>query len=96
MPWKVSEQDAPEPPDIDVTVAHPARRYDYYPGGKAHSAADREAAGKVLAVLLVAVLHFIRDPEDPERIVTSSPCGLIARAYCAGSRPARGRWNRPY
>ncbi len=51
MLWKVFEQDAPEPPDIDVTVAHPARMYDYYLGGKTHFAADREAAGKVLAVL---------------------------------------------
>jgi S-adenosyl methyltransferase len=47
----VFEQDAPEPPEIDVTVAHPARMYDYYLGGKTHFAADREAAEKVLAVL---------------------------------------------
>jgi hypothetical protein len=40
-----------EPPQIDVTVAHPARMYDYYLGGKTHFAADREAADKVLAVL---------------------------------------------
>jgi hypothetical protein len=40
-----------EPPEIDITVAHPARMYDYYLGGKTHFAADREAAEKVLAVL---------------------------------------------
>src|ERR1700733_12716439 len=45
------ESDALDPPEIDVTVAHPARMYDYYLGGKAHFAADREAADKVLAVL---------------------------------------------
>jgi hypothetical protein len=39
------------PPEIDVSVAHPARMYDYYLSGKTHFAADREAAGKVLAVL---------------------------------------------
>lgn len=43
--------DDPEPPEIDITVAHPARMYDYYLGGKTHFAADRETAEKVLAVL---------------------------------------------
>ena len=38
-------------PEIDITVAHPARMYDYYLGGKTHFAADREAAENVLAVL---------------------------------------------
>jgi hypothetical protein len=44
-------EDDQKPPQIDVTVAHPARMYDYYLGGKTHFAADREAADKVLAVL---------------------------------------------
>ena len=44
-------EDDPEPPEIDITVAHPARMYDYYLGGKTHFAADREAADKVLEVL---------------------------------------------
>jgi SAM-dependent methyltransferase len=39
------------PPGIDVTVAHPARMYDYYLGGKDNFAADREAADNVMAVL---------------------------------------------
>jgi hypothetical protein len=43
--------DDTEPPEIDITVAHPARMYDYYLGGKTHFAADREAAKKVLTVL---------------------------------------------
>lgn len=30
----VFEPDLPEPPGIDVTVAHPARMYDYYLGSK--------------------------------------------------------------
>jgi hypothetical protein len=42
------DSDAPE---IDVSIAHPARMYDYYLGGKTHFSADREAAEKVLAVL---------------------------------------------
>jgi hypothetical protein len=36
-------------PKIDTTVAHPARVYDYWLGGKDNFAADREAAERVLA-----------------------------------------------
>jgi len=36
-------------PLVDVTRPHPARMYDYLLGGKNHFAADREAAGQVLA-----------------------------------------------
>ncbi len=35
--------------EIDTTVAHPARVYDYWLGGKNNFAADREAAERVLA-----------------------------------------------
>ena len=35
--------------EIDTTVAHPARVYDYWLGGKDNFAADREAAERVLA-----------------------------------------------
>jgi hypothetical protein len=50
------ESGATEPPpragslDIDTSVAHPARVYDYWLGGKDNFAADREAAERVLAV----------------------------------------------
>jgi hypothetical protein len=47
----VRNEDYPEPPEIDIGIAHPARMYDYYLGGKTHFAADREAADRVLAVL---------------------------------------------
>src|ERR1700758_3197764 len=36
---------------IDTSVAHPARVYDYWLGGKDNFAADREAAERALAVL---------------------------------------------
>ena len=36
--------------DLDTNVAHPARVYDYWLGGKDNFAADREAAERVLAV----------------------------------------------
>jgi S-adenosyl methyltransferase len=39
-----------EPPGIDVSVAHPARIYDYWLGGKNNFAADREAAEATVAV----------------------------------------------
>jgi trans-aconitate methyltransferase len=38
----------PEPPRIDVTVAHQARVYDYTLGGKDNFPADREAAEKAI------------------------------------------------
>jgi hypothetical protein len=37
-------------PAFDTSVAHPARVYDYWLGGKDNFAADREAAERVLAV----------------------------------------------
>ena len=40
----VPEDAAPAPCEIDVSVAHPARVYDYWLGGKDNFAADRAAA----------------------------------------------------
>jgi hypothetical protein len=48
---RVLESDAFDPSKVDTSVAHPARMYDYYLGGKTHFAADRAAAEAVLAVL---------------------------------------------
>src|SRR5579859_1687606 len=39
------------PPSIDTSIAHPARMYDYYLGGKDNYQVDRDAAEEVLAVL---------------------------------------------
>ena len=39
------------PARIDTSVAHPARMYDYYLGGKDNYQIDRDAAEEVLAVL---------------------------------------------
>jgi hypothetical protein len=45
-----SAPDPAHPPaGIDTTVAHPARVYDYWLGGKDNFAADREAAEQVIA-----------------------------------------------
>jgi SAM-dependent methyltransferase len=37
-----------KPPSIDVSVAHPARIYDYWLGGKDNFAADRAAGDKII------------------------------------------------
>jgi hypothetical protein len=39
------------PANIDTSVAHPARMYDYYLGGKDNYQVDRDAAEEVLAIL---------------------------------------------
>jgi S-adenosyl methyltransferase len=39
-----------EPAVIDTSVAHPARVYDYWLGGKDNYAADRVAAERVISV----------------------------------------------
>jgi hypothetical protein len=46
--WLASSGE-PELPPFDRTVAHPARVYDYWLGGKDNFAADREAAQAVVA-----------------------------------------------
>jgi hypothetical protein len=45
--------------EIDTSVAHPARVYDYWLGGKDNFAADREAAEEVIAIR-PAILRDIR------------------------------------
>ena len=62
-------------PQIDTSVAHPARVYDYWLGGKDNFAADREAAEAVIAVRPSVV-------RDIRRTATSSSAGrcLAAKA----------------
>jgi len=43
------EQGRPASPALDTSVAHPARVYDYWLGGKDNYAADREAAEAAIA-----------------------------------------------
>jgi SAM-dependent methyltransferase len=49
-----------ELPVFDITVANPARMWDYWLGGKDHFAADRDAAQRVQEVL----------PEMPEAVLS--------------------------
>jgi hypothetical protein len=46
------QADGQTPPDggLDTSLAHPARVYDYWLGGKDNFAADRESAEQVVAV----------------------------------------------
>jgi hypothetical protein len=46
----VVPDDDHEPPDIDISVAHQARVYNYLLGGKDHFAADREVGDKAIQV----------------------------------------------
>ena len=46
--WLTAPLPAGEPAEIDTSVAHPARVYDYWLGGKDNFAADREAGDRVL------------------------------------------------
>ncbi|MBO0821645.1 MAG: SAM-dependent methyltransferase, partial [Nocardiopsaceae bacterium] len=39
-----------EPPELNTDVAHIARVYDYWLGGKDHFAADREAGDQTLRI----------------------------------------------
>jgi hypothetical protein len=110
---------APPPPlpplprrqDFDTTVAHPARVWDYWLGGKDNFAADREAGERVIAamptmesvaragraflaearnvldfgqpvaVMLLHVLHFIPDTDDPYGIVAELMEPLPSGSY---------------
>jgi len=53
--WMSARPQGPEPDDtewppmVDTTVAHPARRYDYWLGGKDNFAADRESGDAIAA-----------------------------------------------
>jgi hypothetical protein len=49
-PWS-HESPLPSRRDFDTTVAHPARVWDYWLGGKDNFAADREAGERVIAAM---------------------------------------------
>jgi hypothetical protein len=48
--WLTAPLPAGQPSEIDTSVAHPARVYDYWLGGKDNFAVDREAGDRVLSV----------------------------------------------
>jgi len=48
--WFAPIPSGKEPVEIDTSVAHPARVYDYWLGGKDNYAADRDAAEHVISI----------------------------------------------
>ncbi|WP_035796719.1 SAM-dependent methyltransferase [Kitasatospora mediocidica] len=55
--WRWANTDDWEPPsELDTEIAHPARMYDYYLGGKDNFPADRDAAERIIAAMPYARL----------------------------------------
>jgi hypothetical protein len=46
----MADESSENPLDLDTSVAHSARVYDYWLGGKDNFAADREAGDRVIAI----------------------------------------------
>jgi O-methyltransferase involved in polyketide biosynthesis len=63
VPGEISPSAADRPTELDTTVAHSARLWNYLLGGKDNFAADREAAEQVLAFMpeLVQSARFNRE-----------------------------------
>jgi hypothetical protein len=55
---------------IDTTTAHPARRYNYWLGGKDHFAADRESGDAVAAAFPTARVSALENRAFMRRAVT--------------------------
>ena len=65
-----SDDDSPEfPLGFDVSVAHPARVYDYWLGGKDHFEPDRIAAQEVIAVRPTIIRDIRANREFLGRVV---------------------------
>src|SRR3974377_862649 len=76
-----------KPAEIDTTVAHPARVYDYWLGGKDNFAADREAAERGLAISPGLRFRVNANREQPPR---GRPGGRPLLAHrLRGQRPDR-------
>ncbi|WP_426512643.1 SAM-dependent methyltransferase [Dactylosporangium sp. McL0621] len=64
------DQSATPLPKIDTTVPHPARRYDYWLGGKDNFAADRESGDAVAAAFPTIRTAIIENRAFLRRAVT--------------------------
>jgi SAM-dependent methyltransferase len=64
--------------DIDITVPHPARRYNYWLGGKDHFAADRTSGDAVAAVYPAIVTAAQENRRYLRRVVEylADECGI--------------------
>ncbi|WP_345631737.1 SAM-dependent methyltransferase [Rugosimonospora acidiphila] len=57
-------------PRVDTSVAHPARRYDYFLGGKDNFAADRESGDRIIAAFPTVRLWATENRAFLRRAVT--------------------------
>jgi hypothetical protein len=85
------------PAEVRTEIAHPARVYDYWLGGKDNFAADRAAAEQVQQVMpeildtvrgnrrfLVRTVGFLRDAGIRQFLdIGSGPAGIVARYLTA-------------
>ena len=90
--------DAP-PPKIDTTVAHIARVYDYWLGGKDHFAVDRAVGEKVLEIHPETVLSVRANRAFLARSVrylaaTRASASSSTSALACRRRTTRTRWPR--
>jgi hypothetical protein len=77
----VVPEGAAEPREFDTTVAHPARIWDYWLGGKDNFAADRKAAEKVLEVTPVVAQVARADRAFLARVVDHLAADLGIRQF---------------
>jgi SAM-dependent methyltransferase len=68
-------------PRIDTTVAHPARRYNYWLGGTDNFAADREAGDAIAAVLPAIRISAVENRRFLRRAVTYATRELDVRQF---------------
>jgi hypothetical protein len=67
--WMTTPADPTDLPVIDTSVAHPARRYDYWLGGKDNFAADRESGNAVAAAFPTIRTAAIENRRFLQRVV---------------------------
>jgi hypothetical protein len=77
----VVPEGAAEPREFDTSVAHPARIWDYWLGGKDNFAADREAAEKVLEAAPVVAQVARADRAFLARVVEHLAADLGIRQF---------------
>src|SRR2546427_12930 len=94
---------------FDARMAHPARVYDYWLGGKDNFEADRIAGeatiaaypairasaranradfARPVAIMLLAILHYIPDLDEAQRIVARLVSAIPSGSYLAISHAA--------
>jgi S-adenosyl methyltransferase len=63
---------------LDTSVAHPARRYDYWLGGKDNFAADRQSGDQIAAAFPDIVIAVQENRRFLRRVVTylAEECGI--------------------